>query len=160
MSLTDPQRACIAAFRDSIESALTDDRRFSAVTRHDRPDGSTLATRWQAAEHVWFELALRPFIPQVRIGILTDDRWKSEDFEDKIEESGDSMSEFVGLGMNEAGLNWDEPPVEHYRADLTHFYFATPLELQSLDDLSQPAVRDRALKMLDGYFRAFENHLG
>ncbi len=139
---------------------LPDDSRFGAATRHDRPDGSTLATRFAAGAHVWFEVALRPLIPQVRVGLLTDDRWKSEELEIKIQESGDSMSEFVGVGMNEAGLDWDEPLVEHYRADLSLFYFATPLELDSLAQLTDPSTRDKIQKMLTGYHHTYGAYVG
>ena len=102
---------------------------------------------------------MRPFLPQVRVGLLTDDRWKSEDLEEKIQESGDSMSEFVGMGMHEAGLEWEEPPVEHYRAELKYFYFATPVELKTVEELADAAVREKARRMVEGYFKAFEEHL-
>ena len=157
MALTDSQRQAISGFRDWIQSALCDDPRFGGVARDDRPDESTLATRWKTTEHVWFEVALRPHLPQVRVGILTDDRWKSEDLEEKIQESGDSMSEFVGMGMYEAGLPWEEPPVEHYRSDLKYFYFATPVDLTSLDELKDATLRTKIRQMLDGYYKAFES---
>jgi len=160
MPLSDAQRQLVRGFRDALETALADDARFRDATREDRPDESTLATRWQAADRVWFEIALRPLIPQVRVAVLTDDRWRSEDWEEKIEESGDSMNEFIGMGMHDAGLDWEEPPVEHYRADLKYFYFTTPLELSRLDDLADPATRDRIRRMFDGYYNAFSEHLG
>lgn len=153
--LTSAQQDQIQSFRAAVEDSLSGDPRFSGAARHDRPDGSTLATRWQSAanSHVWFEIAVRPLIPQVRVGILTDDRWKSEDLETKIEESGDTMSEFVELGFDEAGLEWKEPIVEHYREDMKYFYFATALALPKLDELSSRVSQAR--KMLDGYHYAF-----
>jgi len=153
--LTGIQQDQVQSFRAAIEDQLGGDSRFAGRTRHDRPDGSTLATRWQSVvnPHVWFEIAVRPLIPQIRVGILTDDRWKSEDFEEKIEESGDTMSEFVELGFDEAGLEWKEPIVEHYREDMKYFYFATALAVSSLDEL--PGKVGEARKMLDGYHHAF-----
>lgn len=159
MPLSETQQAAINRFRETLESELRRDARFSGVFREDRPDGSTLATRCALNEHVWLEVALRPLLPQVRVGILTDDRWKSEDWEEKIQESGDSMSEFVGMGMHEAGLDWEEPPVEHYRSDLKYFYFATPLELSSLDPLGDCVVINKVRRMLDGYYQAFKPYL-
>lgn len=155
MSLTDAQRKIVGAFRDQFESTLRNDARFSGVTRDDRADGSTLATRFAATDSIWLEVAVRPLLPQVRVGILTNDRWKSEDWEEKIEESGDSMSEFIGMGMNDAGLDWEEPPVEHYRADLKYFYFATPLDLTAIDQLTDPAINNKLRQMFDGYYKAF-----
>src|SRR5262245_12934879 len=131
MGITAAQREQVEAFRTSFEDVFRDDPRFAGSHRHDREDGSTLATRWvsEANPQVWFEIAVRPLIPQVRAGILTDDRWKSEDLEGKIEESGDSMSEFVEMGFHEAGLEWLEPTVEHYREEMKYFYFATAFEI-------------------------------
>jgi hypothetical protein len=162
MSIPAAQRATVEGFREHFEKALAGDRRFSAAARHDRPDGSTLATRWRSAvnEHVWFEIAVRPLIPQVRVGILTDDRWKSEDLEEKIEESGDTMSEFVEMGFHEAGLEWLNPPVEHYREEMKYFYFATAFEIPELAALDTEPVRQKARRMFDGYHMAFGPHLG
>ena len=157
MSIADGLRKAVDDFRDHIEAKHADDSRFAGFARRDRPDGSTLATRWRSAENeqVWFEVAVRPLIPQIRVGVLTNDRWKSEDFEEKIEESGDTMSEFVELGFEEAGLTWIDPPVEHYREDREFFYFATGFEVESADALGDPSVRQKAAQMLDGYARAF-----
>ncbi len=161
MGLNAEQRPVVSDFREELEAALADDPRFAGVTRDDRPDESTLATRFTAAAnpHVWFEVAVRPYLPQVRVGLLTDDRWKSEDLETKIEESGDTMSEFVGLAFEEAGLPWPEPPVEHYREQMKFFYFATPLDLEAIADLARDDVRAKARRMLDGYFSAFGRFL-
>jgi hypothetical protein len=155
MALSAANTDKIAFFRAAVEEALRSDSRFTAATRHDRPDGSTLATRWQSTvnEHVWFEIAVRPLIPQIRVGILTDDRWKSEDLETKIEESGDTMSEFVELGFDEAGLEWKDPIVEHFREEMKYFYFATALNLSTLDEL--PSKAGKVRQMLDGYYHAF-----
>src|SRR5438477_778478 len=117
MALTRQQTDQIEECRAWLDGLYAGDTRFAGLERHDRSDGSTLAARWQSAKnpHVWFEIAIRPFIPQIRVGMLTDDRWKSEDFETKIEESGDTMREFVEMGFEEAGLEWLNPPVEHFR---------------------------------------------
>jgi hypothetical protein len=157
MVINPPQAQAVEKFRYALEGELKADARFASFHRHDRPDGSTLATRWTSAANpqVWFEIAVRPLIPQVRVGILTDDRWKSEDLEGKIEESGDSMSEFVEMGFHEAGLEWLEPTVEHYREEMKFFYFATAFELKDIAELASADVRKKAEQMLDGYHHAF-----
>lgn len=155
MALQNDQRERIASFREYIEHAVATDDRYGRAARHDREDESTLATQFAAAPSCWFEVALRPFIPQIRVGFLTDDRWKSEEIEQAIQDSGDSMEEFVELGFEEAGLDWEEPTVEHYRDGGKYFYFATPLTLDDLEDLDQEEVRNKALKMLEGYLLAF-----
>jgi hypothetical protein len=157
MAVTTEQRDKVESFRVHLETALAGDGRFAGSHRHDREDGSTLATRWSSSvnEHVWFEIAVRPLIPPVRVGILTDDRWKSEDLEGKIEESGDTMSEFVEMGFHEAGLEWLEPTVEHFREEMKYFYFATAFELRDLEEMADSAIRDKARQMLEGYYHAF-----
>ncbi len=155
MPLSATDRRLIDEFRSRVEQRFAADARFAAAARDDRPDESTLASRFRIGEKFWLELAVRPFIPQVRAGILTDDRWSNEDLEDAVESSGDTMAEFVELGMEEAGLTWPEPIVEHYRDQGKYFYFATALPLESLGALHEPATLDKALRMLEGYYQAF-----
>ena len=155
MSITDQQTEIVEAFRTFIEDGCAHDDRYGAAERNDREDGSTLATRFAAGESCWFEVAVRPMLPQLRVGFVTDDRWKSEEVEQAIQDSGDTMEEFVGIAFDEAGLDWEEPPVEHYRDGGTHFYFATPIELEHLGDLDEEKVRNKTLRMLEGYLIAF-----
>jgi hypothetical protein len=156
MPLSPQDRQLVNRFREGVESSLAGDPRFTSVSRDDREDESTLASRFAVAPSLWVEVVVRPFIPQVRAGIVTDDRWKNEDLEDKIEESGDTMSEFVELGFDEAGLEWPEPPVEHYRDQGRYFCFSTGLELERLAELADPAVLDKVRRMLEGYYTAFK----
>lgn len=155
MPLTDEQRRMIEGFRRGLEAHADEALDAGSPEREDREDESTLAMRWPAGEHVWYELAVRPFLPQVRVGILTDDRWKSEELEQVIEDSGDTMSEFVELGFETAGVDWPEPPVEHYRDRGKYFYFATPLDLESIEEIADPSVQDKVRRMLEGYRHAF-----
>ncbi len=155
MPLTDEQWRRIEEFRGWIERHVSGNAQWGRFERHDREDASALATRWAAGEHLWYEVTLRPFLPQVRAGIVTDDRFKSEELKAKIKDSGDSMSEFLELGFETAGLEWPDPPVEHYREQAGYFYFATPLDLSDLADVSDEAVRRKVLQMLEGYYHAF-----
>ncbi len=155
MPLDDRQRELIRDFRDTLEADVSRDVGLPAPERDDRGDESTLASRWPAENNVWYELAIRPFLPQVRVGICTTDRWRNEDMEQLIEDSGETMQEFVELGFASSGLDWPEPPVEHYRDHGRRFYFATPLDLETLDQLADEAVREKTRRMLTGYHRAF-----
>ena len=155
MPLNAEQRAIIEAFRNYIEDSVTSDDRYGTKSRHDRPDESILASRFEAAPKCWFEVAVRPTIPQVRVGFLTNDRWISEGAEEAIESSGDSMNEFVESGFDDAGLEWANPPVEHFREEGEFFYFATPLALDEIADLNNDDVRNKVLRMLEGYLIAF-----
>lgn len=155
MPLTAAQTEQIADFRAAVEARLADDARLGPPERVDRADGSTLATRCAVAANLWIEVALRPSIPQMRAGIVTDDRWLSEDLEQAIEDSGDTMAEFVELGFDEVDLHWPQPPVEHYRDQGTHFYFATAVDLPDLDGLADAATVDKLVRMALGYCEAF-----
>lgn len=155
MSLNADQLKLIATFRDWMESAVDRGDALGVPQRQDREDHSTLATRWPAGEHTWLELTVRPFIPQVRSGIMTDDRRKNEQLEQMIEDSGDTVREFVDLGFEAAGLDWSDPPVEHYRDQGKYFYFATPLDLESIRQLGEQSLRDKVKGLLNGYRRAF-----
>lgn len=155
MPMDEQAKEFVEEFRRYIEDSVAMDERYGPAKRHDRQDESTLATRFEAAPSCWFEIALRPSVPQLRIGFLTDDRWKSEGMEQAIQDSGDTMAEFVGLGFTEAGLDWDEPPIEHFRESDSLYYFVTPMDLEEMGDLESPEVRNKALRMLEGYLIAF-----
>ncbi len=155
MPLTQQDRDRIESFRSFIADNVANDARYGPASPSDRDDASTLATRFNAGPACWLEVAVRPFIPQVRVGFLTDDRWKSEELEEAIQDSGDTMQEFIGLAMEDAGLDWSEPPVEHYREGGKFFYFATPLAIDELRDLDSDEVRNKTLRMLEGYLIAF-----
>lgn len=155
MALSQTELDVVASFRGRFEEHYAGDARFGEVSRVDREDGSQCSTRFQVADDVWLDLTVRPGIPQLRAGIVTDDRWKNEELEDAIEETGDSMSEFVELGFDEAGLDWAEPPVEHYREDGKYFIFATAFEAESVAALGDDAVFDRIRRIFDGYYEAF-----
>jgi hypothetical protein len=155
MPLDAKDQEIIDRFRAWCEQEFGVDERWGAPTRHDREDGSLLATRFKVADSLWLEAALRPQIPQFRAGLVTDDRWTSEDLEQTIEDSGDTMSEFVELGFDEVDLAWTDPIVEHYREGGQYFYFSTGLDLDRLSQLDDAALREKASKMVRGYYEAF-----
>lgn len=155
MKLSDADRARIESFRTRLERKLQTDERFGELSRDDREDGTYLATRFAVADKLYIEFAVRPNVPQLRAGVMTDDRWTSEDLEQVIEDSGDTMPEFVELGFEDAGLEWPEPQVEHYRDRGKYFYFATAFEPASLAALEDAATVDKLERMCIGYYEAF-----
>lgn len=155
MTLNQDDRELVEACRRYLEDSISHDERYGQAERNDREDGSTLATRFVMGPSCWFEIAFRPLVPQVRVGFLTDDPCKSEECEQAIQDSGETMSQFVGLAFGDAGLDWQEPPVEQYHEEGKYFYFATPLEVEDLVDLENGEVRNKVLRMLDGYLLAF-----
>ena len=155
MPLTDLDREIVEAFRRYVEDSVVSDDRYGPAQRHDRDDESTLATHFEAGPGCWFEIAVRPMIPQIRVGFLTNDRETSEEVEQAIQDSGDSMEKFLEPGFADAGLDWKQPPVEHYHDEGANFYFATPLEVEDVVDLDTEELRNKVLRMLEGYMIAF-----
>lgn len=155
MGLTEIQAAQVADFRNWLEGRLAGDERLGPPLRDDHEDGSTLTTRHRLGEDLYLEVALRPLIPQVRVGIVTDNRWKSEELEDAVESSGDTMAEFLEVAFAEAGLDWENPPVEHYRDQGRWFTFITPLALDDLQELADDALRAKTLQMIAGYLASY-----
>ncbi len=153
LSEHDSERA--DAFLTYIEDTNAADERYGVPQRNQRDDGTTVATWFEAGPSCWFEVAVRPQIPQVRVAFLTDDRETSEELEQIIEDSDHTMEEFVGAGLKEAGLRWSDPPVEHYCDDGKYFYFANPLDLEDPGDLDEDATRNKTLRMLEGFLIAF-----
>ncbi len=153
LSEHDSERA--DAFLTYIEDTNAADERYGMPQRHQRDDGTTVATWFEAGPSCWFEVVVRPQVPQVRVAFLTDDRETSEELEQIIEDSEHTMEEFVGAGLQEAGLRWSDPPVEHYCDDGKYFYFATALDLEDPGDLDEDATRNKTLRMLEGYLIAF-----
>ena len=155
MPLTERDRENVDAFRCYIEDLVVSDDRYGPAGRHDREDESTLATRFDAGPGCWFEVALWPMIPRIHVGFLTTDQGKSEEIQQAIHESGESVEQLVAAGFADAGLDWAEPPVEHYLDERGGFYFATPLQVEDLVDLDTEGVRNTVLRMLEGYLIAF-----
>ena len=164
MPLSEDEREIIEMFRDYVAGAVAADDRYGPATRHDQEDESTLALRFEPATACWFEVAVRPFLPQIRVAFVTRDQTRSEEIEQAVAEAGGSLEAFVGEAFRDAGLDWPDPPVEHYREPDGLFYFATPLEAvesQELDDftglvdLEHEQIRGRILRMLEGYLIAF-----
>jgi hypothetical protein len=155
LAFTASSNPAVEAFRSEIERAAAAYPGFGELWREDRPDGAALASRFAVAPRVWIELVIRPQVPQIRAGIMTDDRWRNEELEEAIEETGDTMGEFVELGFDEAGLEWREPIVEHYRDQGKYFCFSTALDLSGPAQFSDRSVVERAAQMLRGYYEAF-----
>jgi len=155
MPLSDEDRVMVEAFRDFVEGAVAADDRYGAVTRHDAKDETILASRFDAGESWWLEVALRPFVPEIRVGILTDDRSWCEEVVQVIQESGETPSSFVAAGFREAGLDWIEPQLDQFDQDGATYHFATPLPLDELGDVDWNDFRGKTVRMLEAYLIAF-----
>lgn len=153
--MDDRDRELVEDYRTWFESAVLAEPWGGTPQRHDRREGSGFATRWPAGRRLWYELAIRPRLPQVRFGLMTDDADSSRDLERIMVDMDLTLQEFVSLGFAAVGLCWANPPVEHYCEQGQFYYFATPLDLKSLADLADPALRERTIRVARGYHHAF-----
>ncbi len=151
--LTRQELEFIEAFRAGVEAVASTRLGLVRFERQDRADHWTMTTRWPIGDRWWLELVVRPTLPQICVIVATDDSDRSLDAERMIAESTLTTREFVGTAFVECGLNWPDPPVEHYREGADRFCFATPLDLDSLNELAGEAIRDKVLGMIDGYRR-------
>ena len=143
------------SFRTFIEDSVSSDDRYGTASRHDRPDRSLLATRFHAGGPCWFELAIRPAVPDVRVGFVTDDPVTNDGVLELISDAGQSLSEYVQAGLREAGLDEPEMMVVHHQNEGNTYSFTTSFKLDELADLDSDDVRDKTLQVLEGFLIAF-----
>jgi hypothetical protein len=155
MNLDDTTIDTIAAFRKYVEDSVANDDRYGAATRCDADDGTVLATRFDAGSSCWFEVVIHVPTAQVRVGFLTTDSQVDEELAEAIRESVGSLAAFVGEGFQEAGLEWESPIVNHETGDGLGFSYTTPIDLDELLELDRDEIRDKVVRMLEGYLVAF-----
>ncbi len=155
MTLDERERQIIEAFRAWLTSTVESRLSLDAGRRFDRRDQWMLVTRWEAQRRIWYEVVIQPTLPALRAGLVTDDPLRSRDFEQMIQQVGLTLQEFVASGLEAAGLAWPTPPVEHYCERGELFHFATPLDLDAIEQLADETTRWNVYKILDGYHRAF-----
>jgi len=154
MPLTDWDAGVVDEFRTYIDSMVTGDERYGDARRHDAADESILVTRFELGSTGALEYVIHTAEAQVEVAFLTPDRACRTEIEETLEDFGQSLGEFVAQGFADAGLTWPDAPVEHVHVG-EEFRYATPIRLEELDDLNKPQVRDRVLRMLEGYLIAF-----
>lgn len=157
MALATEVQNRIEAFRDYIEDTVATDDRYGSPVREN--SDSVYASRFHEGVSCWFEVAVLPGAKQVRVGFFTTDAAINSDCEQVIEESGESASRFVEMAFEEAGLEWDSPNVEHGKQGNASYY-ATPLMIDDAIELDSDAIRDKTIRMLEGYLIAFGPAIG
>ncbi len=155
MPLDESSRESIEAFHKYVQDSVASDDRYGPARPYDGEDESAFTTLFEAGPSCWFEVAVHPLVPQIRVGFLTSDAEMNAEIEQAIGDSGNTMEAFVGVGFAEAGLDWSEPTVEHYHEGDEYYSFATPLAIDEPADLDMPEILNKTLRMLEGYLIAF-----
>lgn len=149
-------------FRDWI--AATARQEVEAIGTVRKVDGEgehpdSRAVRLYTDVHLWIEVNILPGISKLRVGLATDDRSTNEDAEQVIEDSRESLDEFLELGLADAGHEDEEGhSMEHFH-DSGVFYFATHLDMVGLDSLVSDGLRGEVKRLVEGYAAAFEELL-
>ena len=154
-TLTEREQDILESFREFVEDGCEHDDRYGQARRNDSEDGSVLATVFEAGEACWFEVAVIPEIPQIRVSFIVTDQALIEDFREAMRESEASLEQVVRGSFAEAGLDWPDAPVHHSGEGETPFFIATPWDVEDIYDLENEAFRNQTLRMLEGYVSAF-----
>jgi hypothetical protein len=155
MPLSELDRKSVEAFREYVEGSVAADDRYGPVSRHDTEDWSDLATRFEVGRSCWLEVTLRPLVPQIRVGFVTDDPAVNEEVGQALQDSEHTTEALIASAFEDAGLDWADPVVEHGSVGGEYFYFATPLEIEDTLDFDSERIRDTTVRMLEGYLIVF-----
>jgi hypothetical protein len=157
MPLPSQDKDRVESFRAYIEDTVATDDRYGEAVRAD--SDAVLATRFFEGASCWFEVAVLPGDKKVRVGFFTNDPAINTECEQVIAESGETAVRFVGQAFEEAGLEWPNPEVEHGK-DAAGWSYATPVKIDEFIDLDSDEIRDKTVRMLDGYLIAFGPAIG
>jgi len=121
------------------------------------PESDSARDDWrllfQANEDASFLLGVRAETKQIRVGVVTRNRWVSEGVEQAVLDNGGSMTEFLEDEM-EADDDL-EYPMLHYH-DSGEFYFVSEIPFE---DIRKPETYEMAKYYFEGYVVAMENRL-
>ena len=154
MSLSEDDRDRVEAFLTYVEDTNAADERYGPTHREER-DGLLYVPRFEVGTASWLEVAVDVGSPHVRVGFATSDEELHGELADFIAESAASPSAFVRDGFENAGLRWEDPPVEEGFDEAAGHYYSTTLDIEELIDLENDLVRNKTLRMLEGYLIAF-----
>lgn len=154
MALSPEDRDVVESFREFVEDAVAGDERYGEPAQLVASAGSTIGTRFDMTEECWLEVSVRTPVPEVRVGFVTTDPAVRDGITEMLSDSGQSLASFVGAGFDEAGLDWPNPTVDS-SSSANEFAFTTPVKLDELSELRADDIRDKVIRMLEGYLIAF-----
>ncbi|MFQ5463293.1 MAG: hypothetical protein ACE5E5_11790 [Phycisphaerae bacterium] len=157
MTITSEQSEIVDAFLDYLDGEFSGDERYGPAERYDRKDESSRALRFSLGPNCWIEAAVRPAVPEVRVGFVTDERSIFDEILNLLADAEETPSENLERALADAGLPWEDPVVDQETIDERFHRFSTPLKLEVLDDLDLGfmKVRSKVPKMIEAYLVAF-----
>ncbi|MEK6674813.1 MAG: hypothetical protein AABZ47_04065 [Planctomycetota bacterium] len=151
---SDRDREFVEGFLEFVEDSASPDDRYGTATRRNSDDGAVASSHFHIGGPCWLEVTADSNKKQVRVGFIADDREVISGIDELLSESGQSLSQFVGAGFEEAGLRWSEPMVDRFETS-DRFGFTTSIALEEFSDLESDNLRDKTLRMLEGFLIAF-----
>jgi len=157
MAITSEQSEIVDAFLDFLDGEFSGDERYGPAERYERKDESARALRFALGPNCWIEAAVRPDVPEVRVGFVTDERSIFDEIVNLLADAEETPSENLERALTDSGLPWEDPVVEQETIDERVHRFSTPLKLEALDDLDLVfmKVRGKIPKMIEAYLIAF-----
>lgn len=162
MSLSDEQRKIIDEFLNWVAATARQKVPLVGTTRKVEGQGDfseCLVMRLYTDTRTWLEVNFLVSEPKLRIGLATDSRTRNEEGEQLIEDSKDTLDEFLELGLADAGYEDDVYKMEHFH-ESGIFYFATHLDSENIEAFAEEdGIRQKAMQLVEGYALAFEEML-
>ncbi len=157
MSVSDEDRAEIDSFLDYVVDFSDSDDRYGVSARVQRDDESLFSTRFEVGPSAWLEVGVWPNVPEVRIGFVTDEPDAGEEIMEALDSGDESLGEILTASLRDAGLNWDEVPIEKDAVSTGEFRVTTPIEIEEFTDLDTGFlnVRDKSMRLLEAYLNVF-----
>lgn len=140
-----------------LEDQYVGDDRFDTV-EIDEPgpsEGETVRIRFVCHPQTHFFVSVFEDDGFLRVGLATEDESLNQEIEDAINESGDSLTEFVEIAMDaEDEL---EHEVANFHSDM--YYFASDIPYNREQELATSTLRDAIIYYLDGIVTAFNDFI-
>lgn len=157
MPLSDEERAEIDAFLDYVTDFSDSDDRYGSAVRIERKDESLFATRFEVGPSAWIEVSVWPAAKEVRIGFVTDEPGGGDEIVEAVEAGDATLTEALTVSIQDAGLEWAEPPIEQGSDSDEEFRISTALEFEELTDLDVGFldIRDKTIRLLEAYHNVF-----
>jgi len=152
---SDCDEEIVAAFLDYVEGAVAADDRYGPVGRCKSDDESIIASRFEAFESCWLEVAVHREPPRITVGFLTGESSVEQEIENGLADLGGTLKDLLAQGFQEAGLKWNNPPIERLDETGQYAYYVTPVDLDELRDLELEEHRAKTIRMLEGYLITF-----
>ncbi|MGB0715598.1 MAG: hypothetical protein ACPGXK_06965, partial [Phycisphaerae bacterium] len=144
MTLTEDQQGMVDSFLSFVEGECSGDDRYGESSNFRREEDHMVGVRFALGSSCWLEASVETSSPRVRVGFLTDDDNIRNDLMGLFSEMEETPTQVLERALDEAGLPWENPPVEEVKEEGRFHLFFTPLSIDAIDDLDFEFTRVRS----------------